>query len=247
LQQRRFSKGVVVHHFTTIDSTNSEARRRLNAGETPPFWIVADAQTEGRGRLGRHWVSTPGNLYSTYCFGLNAPAHTASQISFVAALAVYDVASNFITNTPITLKWPNDCLIDGAKFSGVLVELQDENIILGMGLNVIHEPTDLPYKATSLAKYAPIIAVENVFATLRLKLKKWLQIWDGSNGFGHIHRGWEARCADIGKPISLDTGQAILHGTFAGLAPNGALLLNHNNTTTTHHAGDVRIIKSETS
>jgi BirA family transcriptional regulator, biotin operon repressor / biotin---[acetyl-CoA-carboxylase] ligase len=179
-------------------------------------------------------------------FTFSAPITTASQISFVAALAVHEVATSFITTAPITLKWPNDCLINGAKFSGVLAELHEGNMILGMGLNVLHEPEGLPYKATCLKAHAPTITVAQTFEALQLKLKKWLQIWDNGAGFQHVHRGWEARCDAIGKPISLDSGTTILHGTFAGLAPDGGLLLNHNNTTTTHHAGDVRIIATET-
>jgi BirA family transcriptional regulator, biotin operon repressor / biotin---[acetyl-CoA-carboxylase] ligase len=236
-----------VHHLTNVDSTNTEARRRLDAGEQAPFWIVADEQTEGRGRLGRKWISKPGNLYATHAFAFSAPAYAASQISFVAALAIHDTASRLIASANISLKWPNDCLINDAKFSGVLAELQGETMILGMGLNVLHEPQDLPYKATCLAAYAPNITVPQTFETLQFKLKKWLQIWDNAAGFQHIHRAWEARCAAIGQPISLDSGKAILHGTFAGLAPDGGLVLNQNHTTTIHHAGDVRIIpKSET-
>ena len=231
-----------IHHLTTVDSTNSEARRRLDFGEPAPFWIVSDEQTDGRGRLGRHWVSKLGNLYSTYTFPFTVPLNTASQISFVAALAIHDVASSFITGADISLKWPNDCLIDGAKFSGILAEMHEGNMILGTGVNVLHEPDDLPYKATSIAAHSAKVTVDQVFTMLQLKLKKWLQIWDNAQGFQHIHRGWEARCNAIGKPMSLDTGRGLLHGTFVGLAPDGGLVLNHNNTTTIHHAGDVRII-----
>ena len=233
---------MTVHHLGTVDSTNSEARRRLDFGEPAPFWVISDEQTQGRGRLGRNWVSKPGNLYSTVSFPFTAPASTASQISFVAALAIHDVATSFITGADISLKWPNDCLINGAKFSGVLAEMHEGNMILGMGLNVLHEPEDLPYKATCIAAHATKVTVPEVFSMLQLKLKKWLQIWDESRGFQHIHRGWEARCSAIGKPMSLDTGRGLLHGSFVGLAPDGGLVLNHNNTSTIHHAGDVRII-----
>lgn len=236
---------IPIHHFATIDSTNSEARRRLETSQNPPFWIWADEQTEGRGRVGRHWFSPPGNLYATHCFQLDATPAASSQISFVAALAVHDVASSLITSAPISLKWPNDCLIDGAKFSGILAEMQGDNMILGMGLNVLHEPKDVAYRATALAAHGYGITVQQTFEYLKLKLKKWLQIWDNSNGFHHIHRAWEARCDAIGKDITLDNGHTTLNGTFAGLAPDGALLLNHHNTTTKHYAGDVRIVATE--
>ena len=233
---------MIIHRFLSIDSTNSEARRRIETGENGPFWIVADEQTAGRGRLGRRWVSMPGNLYATHVFKFEAPALGASQISIVAALAIHDVASYFITNAIISLKWPNDCLIDGAKFSGVLAEIHQVHMILGMGVNVLLEPQDLSYKATSLKLYASHVTTAEVFDVLQLKLKKWLQIWDNSNGFEHIRRAWETRCTMIGSPVSLDTGRTILHGTFAGLHHDGALVLNHNNITSIHHAGDVRII-----
>lgn len=231
-----------IHHLATVDSTNSEARRHLDFGEPAPFWVISDEQTEGRGRLGRSWVSKPGNLYSTFTFPFTALPNTASQISFVAALAIHDVATSLIIGADISLKWPNDCLINGAKFSGVLAEMHEGNMILGMGLNVLHEPEDLPYKATCIAAHSNSATVADVFAAQQLKLKKWLQIWDSAQGFQHIHRGWEARCSAIGKPMSLDTGRGLLHGTFVGLAPDGGLVLNHNNTSTIHHAGDVRII-----
>jgi BirA family transcriptional regulator, biotin operon repressor / biotin---[acetyl-CoA-carboxylase] ligase len=236
---------LTVHHLATVDSTNSEARRRVDCGEPTPFWVISDEQTAGRGRLGRDWISKLGNLYCTHAFPFAAPATTASQISFVAALAIHDTASSFVNGRDISLKWPNDCLIDGAKFSGILAELYGSTMILGMGVNVLHEPDDLPYKATSIIAHSPQIMVTQVFETLQLKLKKWLQIWDNSNGFQHIHRGWEARCSAIGKPMSLDTGRAMLHGTFVGLAPDGGLVLNHHNTTTIHHAGDVRIMRPQ--
>jgi BirA family transcriptional regulator, biotin operon repressor / biotin---[acetyl-CoA-carboxylase] ligase len=233
----------MIHHLPTIDSTNAEAQRRVAAGELSPFWIIADAQTQGRGRLGRQWISKPGNLYSTHAFPFTAPSTTASQISFVAALAIHDTASNFVNNADISLKWPNDCLINGAKFSGILAELHGTTMILGMGINVAHQPEDLPYAATNLSAHCPKINVSQVFETLQLKLKKWLQIWGNANGFHHIHRGWEARCTSIGKPMSLDLGGSMLHGTFVGLAPDGGLVLNHSNSTTIHHAGDVRILR----
>jgi BirA family biotin operon repressor/biotin-[acetyl-CoA-carboxylase] ligase len=233
----------MIHHLPTVGSTNTEARTRLDSGEPTPFWIIADEQTEGRGRLGRQWISTPGNLYATHAFAFAAPTQSASQISFVAALAIHDTASSFVTGADISLKWPNDCLINGAKFSGILAELHGATMILGMGINVAHQPEDLPYKATNLRAHCATITVPQVFETLQLKLKKWLQIWDGGQGFQHIHRGWEARCSAIGKPMSLDLGSTMLHGTFIGLAPDGGLVLNHDNTTSVHYAGDVRIMR----
>ncbi len=77
--------GHPVIRFDRIDSTNAEARRRADEGEIGPLWLWADEQTGGRGRLGRSWVSEPGNLYATFLFGISAGLEVAAQVSFVAA------------------------------------------------------------------------------------------------------------------------------------------------------------------
>jgi len=82
--------------FDVIDSTNAEAMRRAAAGERGPLWIVAARQSAGRGRQGREWESGPGNLYATLLLTLPVPPEVAAQTSFVAALAVFDVAADVL-------------------------------------------------------------------------------------------------------------------------------------------------------
>ena len=110
-------------HFERIDSTNAEARRLAEGGERGPLWIWSDEQTGGRGRLGRTWVSEPGNLYVTCLFQTAAAVAAVAQVSFVAAIAVHELASNLLPKTSFFLKWPNDVLMDGAKFCGILAEV----------------------------------------------------------------------------------------------------------------------------
>ncbi len=113
--------------FDELDSTNAEARRRAEAGQTSDLWIAARRQTQGRGRRGRVWESPTGNLYATLLTTTDKPPAEAAQISFVAALAVNEVIDGWLIHagdleTRSRLKWPNDVLIDGAKVSGILVE-----------------------------------------------------------------------------------------------------------------------------
>ena len=108
--------------FEDIDSTNAEARRLAEGGETGPLWITALRQHAGRGRRGRAWETGDGNLAATYLFTTRKPAAEAAQVSFVAALAVADLIEAFVPDGPVTLKWPNDPLIAGAKAAGILVE-----------------------------------------------------------------------------------------------------------------------------
>ena len=81
-----------IEAYDEIDSTNAEARRRAEAGEAGPVWITALRQTAGRGRRGRAWDSPTGNLAATLLYVTDMPAADAAQVSFVAALAVADLA-----------------------------------------------------------------------------------------------------------------------------------------------------------
>lgn len=235
----KLNKQIQILHYDKIDSTNTEARRLYEQGERGPIWIVADEQKAGRGRLGRAWHSEPGNLYSTFLFPCEAPQSKLAQISFVAALAVHDVATTFIINTPIALKWPNDCLIDGAKFCGILSEvLAPSQIALGIGMNIIHAPKDTPYAATYL-KGATVNAAHEV---LSASLQNWLKIWNAGKDFETIKFAWESKALNLGKMLSVDIGTAIRHGMFKGLNDDGAMILvQADNTEITIHAGDVRV------
>lgn len=190
----------------------------VEKGERGPLWIVSAEQTSGKGRLGRSWISRPGNFYGTLLWPTTAPTSALPQASFAAALAVHATASEFSGASHISLKWPNDCLLDGSKFCGILCEGIVEGLIaLGIGINIAHLPEGLPYKAARLEKSD----VELVFEKLRLNISKYLEIWDAGAGFNLIRADWMARCPHIGLTISVD-GQT---GIFSGLGPDGALLL----------------------
>ena len=146
--------GYPVRHFDRIDSTNAEARRLADDGERGPLWLWADEQTGGRGRMGRNWVSEPGNLYATFLFSIAAAPLAATQVSFVAALAVHDMVTALRPELTPRIKWPNDVLIGGAKFCGVLAEVVGANptrIAIGCGVNIAHAPTGTPYPVTHLS------------------------------------------------------------------------------------------------
>ena len=149
----KLPSGHRVLHFERIDSTNAEARRLAEAGGRGPLWIWADEQTGGRGRMGRSWVSEPGNLYATFLFAIATEQQAATQLSFVAALAVHDMAAVLRPEWDVRIKWPNDVLVEGAKFCGILAEVvgtAPTTIAIGCGVNVDHAPQGTAYKVTCL-------------------------------------------------------------------------------------------------
>ncbi len=230
---------IPTHHHETIDSTNLEARRLVSAGESGPLWIVAAEQTSGKGRMGRNWVSKPGNLYATLLWPTAAPQNAIGQISFVAALAIHHAASNFANPKTISLKWPNDCLLNNAKFCGILSEAIAPHLIaIGIGVNIAHHPQDLPYPVGRLEA----ATVDSMFEALNVSVLNHLKIWDEGRGFAKISAAWQTRCTSMGHPISIETPTETLHGIFQGLGHDGALQLRLvNGDVKSFYAGDVRI------
>src|SRR5579871_3882892 len=148
--------GVGLIACETVGSTNSEALSRARAGVRGPLWITARAQTAGRGRRGRTWVSEPGNLYATLLLIDPAPPERAAQLSFVAALAVHDaITACARTLAPqLAFKWPNDVLLASAKTAGILIEAEGTRpltVAVGVGVNCRHHPAATEFPATDLA------------------------------------------------------------------------------------------------
>ena len=204
------------------------------------MWIIADEQIAGRGRLGRQWVSNPGNLYATLVLPCMARSEHLSQLGFVAALAIQQTASEFIKAGSISLKWPNDCLINGAKFSGILIEtLRPGLLAIGMGINVSQAPEGLPYKAAALGDFGTTATPLEVQARLDQALQHWLSVWDMGAGFVAIRSAWMVICGHRHGQITVKLAEGHLSGLFSGLAEDGAMLLKVAGNTRKIHAGDV--------
>lgn len=229
-----------VIHFNTIDSTNLEAARRVTSGARGPQWIIADQQEAGRGRLGRSWVSEPGNLYSTLLCPVGAEPASVPQLAFVVALAVRDVAAALLPSRKVHLKWPNDCLLVGGKVAGILCEaLADGHVAIGCGINIAHAPRHGLYPTACLGAQ---FTVDEVFAHYRNALAQRLAQWHDGAGFPSITDNWKRHAIGIDERIEVAMADTRLSGTFIGLAPSGALrLLQDDGTQTDIHAGDVFI------
>jgi BirA family biotin operon repressor/biotin-[acetyl-CoA-carboxylase] ligase len=216
------------------DSTNAEARRRAEAGETGPLWIAARRQTGGRGRRGRAWESDAGNLFATLLMTTSKPPAEAAQVTFVAALAVADLLDAYAPPSLVTIKWPNDVLLAGEKASGVLVESGADRsgglwLAVGIGVNLVHAPTGTERPATALAHHlrgdvsAPP-SVEIAAARLAEAFAIWLERWE-SLGFVPVLDAWRARTPGLDGPATARLGHETVTGRAEGVAADGALRL----------------------
>lgn len=216
------------------DSTNAEARRRAEAGEVGPLWIAARRQTAGRGRRGRKWESESGNLASTLLLLTRKSPAEAAQLTFVAALAVGDLLDRYVPPALVTIKWPNDVLLDGRKTSGVLIESGPAPsgglwLAVGIGVNLRQTPGDTERPATCMAEHlrhdvAAAPSVEQAAQALAEAFGVWLDRWT-TLGFQPILDAWIARTPGLHGPCTARLTNETLTGTADGVEADGSLRL----------------------
>lgn len=240
-------------HFEEIDSTNLEARRLAEEGQTGPVWISADAQTVGKGRRGREWVSKTGNLYCTGLYLHPEDLASAARLSFVAAIALAETLEQYIDPDLISIKWPNDVLVDGKKIAGILLESGTSGdklwIAIGMGVNLMHHPENTERPATHLLEHIKIEQMTGpepiftgnrpVLATLAARFDHWRDIYLTS-GFADIKKAWAERAMGLGETVTARLSNREIVGLAMGLDDDGALRMKlENGEIEKIHAGDV--------
>lgn len=216
------------------DSTNAEARRRAEAGETGPLWIAARRQTAGRGRRGRAWESDTGNLFATLLTTTRKAPAEAAQVTFIAALAVADLLDGWAPASLVTIKWPNDVMLAGQKASGILVESGAHAagglwLAIGIGVNLAQAPQGTERPATALAhhlsaEHAAPPTVDAAAQRLAEAFGVWMERWE-TLGFQPILDAWAARTPGLDGPAVARLGHETVEGRAEGVAPDGALRL----------------------
>jgi BirA family biotin operon repressor/biotin-[acetyl-CoA-carboxylase] ligase len=197
------------------------------SGASEGLWLRADRQNGGRGRQGRAWVSPPGNLYASTLVRLRPTDPEAASLALVTAVALEEAVRAHIgpDGATVTIKWPNDLLVGGAKLSGILLERAGDAVVIGIGVNLAHHPHDLDRPATSLAALGTIVDPANFQETLADAFARWLGIWRGQ-GLAPVRARWLERAHPAGTPLTarLPDGAAV-DGLFDGLDSGGALVL----------------------
>ncbi len=215
-----------VQHHEKVGSTNDEARRLAEQGAPHGTVVHADEQIAGRGRLARAWYSPPGNLYLSILLRLDMALARLPELSLLTAVAVADTVDALLPpRTRAALKWPNDVLVDGGKIAGILVEHVHDATIIGVGLNVLHAPHNVAYKTSTIVGSKGMASVDTARDLLLARLQAHLAVWQ-TDGFGPIRDAWVARAHPIGTPLRAAMGNHIAEGLFAGIDPDGALLLD---------------------
>ena len=226
--------GTEFHYFAEIGSTNTYARQLAEQGAREGELVIADSQTDGRGRLGRHWVSPPNvNLYISFVLRPKLLPASAPQITLMAAVALAETLQSFLP-VPPAIKWPNDITVNGKKLAGILTEMSCGTdavyfVILGIGINVNYRVDLMP---EAIRQRATSVSAECQKKTSREDfLRRLIQHLDRcygeieENGFAPLAARWEAYFGWRGQPVRIELLGQVTFGIARGLDHDGALLL----------------------
>ncbi len=219
------------HVLESTDSTNAEAFRCLEARREPPFFIVSERQTAGRGRRGRQWVSPfAENIYYSLLLRVEGGALQLDGLSLVVGLAVL----NALQESGVVgcgLKWPNDILVGGRKIAGILLELSGDpadvcHVVIGVGINVnmrSEGAIDQPWTSMRL-EVGELVDRNTLVNSLNTHLDRYLRLHRQS-GFQALQTEWESVHLWQGKEVFLSAGAQKIDGRVLGVDSRGALRL----------------------
>lgn len=238
-----------IEHRDLVDSTNLLAFERARAGAPEGTVVVAEAQSAGRGRLGRSWCSPSGrNLYASIVLRPPLPPMVVPQITLMAAVSVARALEE-VGGMPAGIKWPNDLQLGGRKVAGILTELEAEAervhfVVLGIGVNLNMTQRELPAEIRETATSLRIAAGRPVdrcrFAGRLLShLARDYRSFIGG-GFGALRGEYEAHHVLRGRRVRV-SGAAEVAGVVRGVAPDGALLIDVGGRTERVVAGEVTL------
>ncbi|RRD46794.1 biotin--[acetyl-CoA-carboxylase] ligase [Tessaracoccus sp. OH4464_COT-324] len=209
-------------------STNSDLAQAARAGAAPGQVLIAREQTSGRGRLARQWVSPAGRSVSlSVLLAPRAEPKDWGWLSLLTGLAVRAALAGLApAGVQVTLKWPNDVLIDGRKVCGILSERLEQQgralAVVGLGINLTLTEEQLPVpNATSLAIAGYSTNANDVVAGVLNAFERYYRKWEASST---LRDDYLAQCSSIGAELTITpTGGAPLPGVGHGIAADGSL------------------------
>lgn len=237
--------GREIEYHETLPSTNRLARQRAAEGAPEGFLVLAETQTEGRGRRGRGWITPPGEAVAMSLL-LRPRAHPSkvAALSLLTALAAAEAIEE-ATGLPARIKWPNDIVIRGKKVSGILLEMDaDEervrSVVCGVGINAHQRafPEELRETASSLDLLSGETVSRAALVRAFLRRMEADRPLCGTDGFWAAYR---ARSATLGQEVRVVAPEGSFTGRARAVTQSGALLVETEGGTREVLAGDVSV------
>lgn len=239
-----------VRRFHQLDSTNTWALQNaadFSAAELP-LLVIAEHQTQGRGRSGRSWHADGGTLTFSILDSterLQIERSFLPRLALIAGLSVAEAIESFVPPISARIKWPNDVYVAGGKVAGLLVEsvaLPLDRVVIGIGVNV---STDFSYASEEIRARAKSLACiagrpldpQHLLSEILERLKCNMESVEAN--FVKLVQQLRARCCLSGQSISLQHGERLLTGMCRGIDDSGALRIESNGQIVAVQSGEI--------
>jgi BirA family biotin operon repressor/biotin-[acetyl-CoA-carboxylase] ligase len=238
-----------VEHHATLGSTQDRAHELARAGDAAklPLLIVAEEQTLGRGRGVNRWWTGRGSLALSLLFDpadWDVSRNPLPERSLAVGVAIVDSVAPWLAEHRVGLHWPNDVFVAGKKIAGVLIDvLPDGRHVVGIGLNVNNSlaeaPDDVRARAASLCELAgrPFDRTELLLTLLDRLQAAVRESAAAPEVFG---QRFDELCLQAGQTLTVEAGSQRTTGICAGIAADGALLLDTPGGTRKIYSGVLR-------
>lgn len=241
-------------YFREVTSTNDIGKDLANEGVNEGMIIFSETQMEGRGRLGREWVSPEGGLWFSVILRPKVHARHAAKLSLLASVAVAKTILR-LYDAKTDVKWPNDVLLDGKKVCGILTETEIKGqridfAVLGIGVNADFEVQALPANLRPLTitlrhQLKREVQREVLLSELLKDIESHYNMFEKQK-FDGILEDWRRLASFLGSDIRIQTDGEMVNGLAVDVNDDGALSIRlEDGTVQNITSGSIVAISSE--
>ena len=218
-----------IFHFQTLESTMDTAKHLVKKDVPHLSVVIAENQTAGRGRMNREWSSSRGGLWFTLILKPVIPPPLAYIYNFAASLSLSRSLKKLF-DLKVSVKWPNDLLLNGRKLVGLLSEMETrgdmvDHIHIGIGINVNNHPWPEEPNAISLREVlGKNLPRKPILETFLNDFEKRIQTLDCHD----IMNGWKQQTSTIGSQVRIQTLSKVYEGMAIDVEDTGALIIENS-------------------
>lgn len=220
------ARASLIHYHPELDSTMNRAKEMARAGCPPYTVVIADRQTEGRGRMQRVWQSEEGGLYFSMVLRPSLPPKEGPLVNFAVALDLVSALEQ-CCGIAAQVKWPNDILVDERKIAGILSQMEFEaeqisfiNIGVGLNLNNRPEVADKP-AVSALQLTGKRVSRAEVLSSFLDLFEKRMATFSSQA----VVEAWKARTVTLGRRVTIATVRDTYEGLAVDVDEDGGLIL----------------------
>lgn len=238
-----------IHYFHSVDSTNRVAKELAEKGASEGTLVIAEEQTQGRGRMGRPWISPAGGIWMSLILRPHLPPYRVQGITLVASVAVVE-AIKAVTGLRPLIKWPNDIYLEDKKVCGILTEMKGETdrvdyIVIGIGLNANNTFSGLKEEAPAAGALRGFLGRQTDRKELVRSILSFLEkayLGYCREGIDPVLEQWRNNNFTLGRHVVLRMGGREFAGVAEDITAEGGLLLRDSQgSTRVFYSGEVTV------